>query len=519
MNTRSNSRRFGRHVRQHKLWAMVTILATALAALGVQDGEPTIASTDGLREISYYPRYHAWLKFWPEWEETRVEMDADLDRIRELGANTVRIFVHPDEFNYPNPPTEAQRERFEEALGLIAQRDLRAHVNLFDCWWRWDEIEASRAWMEAFVTPYAGDTRIALWELQNEVDLENPVVRTWVGALLPELRLYGASTPCTVSLLDVEQLDDLEALAAPDLYSLHWYPSSDVTWTSTLVPTLQRAVALVGADKLLLGEFGYDSHRVSEAVQAALYRDVLYAARQQGIAHVGQWTLNDFPAGTAQCDPGTPATEPELHFGVYRLDGTAKPARETLYRVYHGRPPASPSPPRVYNGSFEESGPPCGAADWYPWDPTWTGECAFARDCSVAHTGSCSARFDEMPDRTVGTYNVPALPVEGGARYSLEGYARAEGLEGEAWIALSCFDAEENWLGDVRSASLTGAHGTGWTRLRIDPAMLPAAAVLPGEAVYCQVYAQFYSSNPDTVVWFDDLTTMVERGYLPVVMR
>ena len=65
-----------------------------------------------------------------------------------------------------------------------------------------------------------------------------------------------------------------------------------------------------------------------------------------------------------------------------------------------------------------------------------------------------------MPnDLAVGTYNVPAHPVKGGARYSLEGYVRAEGLglEGKAWIALSCFDAEENWLGDVRSAPLTGA--------------------------------------------------------------
>jgi hypothetical protein len=119
-----------------------------------------------------------------------------------------------------------------------------------------------------------------------------------------------------------------------------------------------------------------------------------------------------------------------------------------------------------------------------------------------------------MLSTTVGLYNVPALRIEGGQRYSLEGYARAQGLEGEAWIALACFDAGGVWLGqDVRSAPITGTHGADWARLRIE------RAVLPAQAAYCQVYAQVYSSNPAAVVWFDDLTTSVERAHLPLVMR
>lgn len=484
-----------------------------LAALSLLGDPRATASIAPLREVSYYPRNYAWLEFWSNWDDARDEMASDLDLIWDLGANTVRFFVHPDAFSYSDP-TQIQHTSFEEALLLIDTHGLWAHVNLFDCWWSRDEIEASRAWMEAFVAPYAGDPRIAVWELQNEVDLADPVARAWVQALLPELKRLTGGTPVTVSLLDVEQLDELEALGPPDLYSLHRYPTSFVSWTSDLAPTLQRAKELVSVDRLLLGEFGYDSYRVSEETQAALYRDVLHTAHQAGIVHLGQWTFYDFPKGTAQCDRGTPAAEPELHFGVYRLDGTPKPAAQVLREAYHDWPPSLLSPSIISNGSFEAPGYPCGPANWYPWDEGWSSTCWHEQDCSVAHTGSCSARVSRMPSMTVGLYNVPALRVEGGKRYSLEGYARAESLAGEAWIAFSCFDEYEVWLDqDVRSVPLTSSDGQGWTRLHIDRAQLPT------EAAFCQVYAQVYSSDPATIVWFDDLTTIVERAHLPLVMR
>jgi len=140
------------------LWAALLLLGDqrAMASLppaAQASAAQASAATLPLREISYYPRDHAWLAFWPEWEQTKIAMERDLDAIRGLNANTVRVFVHPAAFNYPDPPTPAQRARFEQALALIAEHGLQAHVNLFDCWWGWREIEASRAWMEAFVAP------------------------------------------------------------------------------------------------------------------------------------------------------------------------------------------------------------------------------------------------------------------------------------------------------------------------------------------------------------------------------
>jgi hypothetical protein len=498
------------------LWRLA--LPIALALILLLPGKASKASLPPLLEISYYPRNHAWLKFWEDWPDTLEEMDADLDVIRALGANTVRFFVHPSAFNYPDVPTSAQLSRFEEALATIDAHGLKAHVTLFDCWWSWREVEASKAWVAAIVGPHREDRRIAAWELQNEVDLSQQVVRDWVRALFPYLKQLAGSTPCTVSVLDVEWLDDVRDLTyptTPDVYSLHWYPSSLLTWTTPLTSTLERARELVGDDELLLGEFGYHTCCVSETTQADLYRHVLYYAHQQGIVHLGQWTLYDFPEGTTQCDPKTGASCAERHFGVYRVDGSPKPAAQVLADSFDGRFPSAPSPALVRNPSFEDDCPDdCGLDNWYPWDEQWTGKCRFEQDCTQSRFGDCSVRVSAVPTMTVGLYNEPALSIERGKRYSLEGYAKTDGLEGETWIAFSCFDADGNWLGkDIRSEPITGTHVSDWTWLHIDEVELPP------EAAYCQVYVQVRSTSPASLVWFDDVTTLVRKAHLPLVQR
>ena len=323
-----------------------------------------------------------------------------------------------------------------------------------------------------------------------------------------------------MSVSHVEWLADIQSLTAPttpDLYSLHWYPDSLLTWTATLTPTLQRAKELVGADRLLLGEFGAETSTFTEDTQADLYRDVLYYAHQQGIVHLGQWTLYDFPAGTTQCDPATPASCAERHFGIYRLDGSPKPAAQVLRDAFHDQFPPAPGLALVRNPSFEEWDSCAGRLrNWFPWDEGWTEEYWFEQDCTKVHTGDCSVRVAGVPTMAVGLYNGPALVVERaapGQRYSLEGYARSEGLDGEAWIAFSWFDENGGWLDrDDRSNPITGTV-TGWTRLLIDNVEPPAGAA------YVQVFAQVSAADPSARVWFDDVTTLVHRAHLPLVQR
>jgi hypothetical protein len=180
--------------------------------------------------------------------------------------------------------------------------------------------------------------------------------------------------------------------------------------------------------------------------------------------------------------------------------------------VFRGSVPRGPSPAIPLNASFERwDSRRQQVEDWRPWDEVWSGERWFAQECLVAHDGACSVGASKWPTMTVGIYYALGLPVEPTRRYWFEGYGLAHGLDGEAWIALSWFDAEGDWLSqDSRSPSLTGTT-SGWTQLAID------GVAPPPNAVYARMFAQARSENPQARVWFDDLMLYSSKLYLPLL--
>jgi hypothetical protein len=471
------------------------------------------ASPPPWREISYYPRDYPWREMWLHWPQAALQMDADLDRVQALGANTVRIFLQPDVFGYPSP-TATTLGYFEQALDLIAAHGLKAHVNLFDCWQSYEDVSGSQTWLSDIVEPHKSDPRIAAWELRNEVGLNEPRIRNWVQAMFPFLRQQAGTTPLTVSVSDVEWLDDIQDLTGstpPDIYSLHWYPGP-VPWTSPFPAVIDRARQLIGPAELLIGEFGLSTHAYSDLSQADLYTDVLYYAYQKGITNLGVWTLNDFAPGTVGCDG--PLKNEEVYFGLYRNDGSPKPAAPILQAAFHDNPPGSPSPVRMRNTSFEDRNLYSQQLDnWWPWDEQWTWQLWGVQDCAVAHNGHCAARLSAPVAMPAGLYNVPALRLEPGRLYSVEGYVKTENLVGYAQIVFSWYDGNAVWMRDTISPPITDPNLTQWKRISIDD-KLP-----PDGARYVQVHIQMRSTVPSSYVWFDDVTTLTKRIFLPLILK
>jgi hypothetical protein len=102
------------------------------------------------------------------------------------------------------------------------------------------------------------------------------------------------------------------------------------------------AKALAGSTPLLIGETGYSTDpsntywvgsgqttSLQELAQSYFLAYVEQAAKSAGLPPAGVWTLNDFPALG-----GLSATE--QHFGLYRLDGTAKPGAAELKSLFTG---------------------------------------------------------------------------------------------------------------------------------------------------------------------------------------
>jgi hypothetical protein len=467
-----------------------------------------------LREVNYYPSNFGWEKFWVLWPQTKMQMDIDLDLIQELGANTVRIFLHPFTFGYPSP-TATYLDYFEEALTLIDAHGLKAHVTLFDCWWSWEDISGSQTWINGVVTPHLNDPRIAVWELQNEVLLDQPVVRAWVQSLFPYLHQRTGDIPTTVSVNRVDWLDDVRDLTAenpPDIYSWHWYPW-DFFWTSSLPSDIDTARQAIGSAELLLGEFGYSTYAFSEESQANLFRDVLYYSHLKGVDHLGFWTLYDFPQGTTQCANTVPNPE-QLYYGIYRVDGSPKPSADILHSAYHGNPPSSPGPMVVLNSSFEDWNPHSGQLNnWWTWDQNWSGEQHFFQDCTLKHTGNCSAKLLSVEDLATGLYTAPAFPVEAGKQYSFQGYVWTHNLSGWARISISWFNDRAEYLGSSASSHVTTPNTTKWSIVNLENISPPP------NASYFQVFAQLFSTTSASVVWFDDVSNLINQVYVPIVQK
>lgn len=482
--------------------------------------------------INYYARDHAWLGFWNDWPETRESMRRDMPLIRSLGANVVRIFVHPESFGWPGVPDATQLARLEEALALLDQSQLRARFCLFDCWGDFVMIAESKAWMEAIMSRFRNDRGIAMWELKNEVDLSiagdpEGLVKGWVAALLPDFKRLAESTPVSISVSAAANKKDtwrktLEDLVNPvkftplDYYDVHFFPLGDIIWTSQMKNDILDALGIVGGPgKLLIHEVGQTTWgESSEAHQRDVLRTLFHVGRAVGVRHFGVWAFQDFPAGTKIC--GTPAPESELGFGLYRLDGTPKLAVATVREMFDRLPLTRLAPPVIYNASFEDADERNGVLEaWRSWrSDTYAGG-ELVRDPTRFRTGASSARLTTIANLTnpqgvvAGFLQVPAWPVAPGQTVTAGGHVWIGELPAGSTVRLvaSWHDKNAAHLNMDTKGNLVTADPSvppGWI-----PLLLIARA--PDGAAYFQLFAHVTCPVSGRFAWFDDFTLDVNN--------
>lgn len=327
------------------LVAASLILAIALAQPASRGsarptGRPSPAVLD-LKEVNYYPATGGWTYMWSHFDPTVI--DHDFARIRALNANTVRIFIQPSVFGFPTVHA-VMANRLSEVIGLAAKHSLRVHLTLFDLWSQFTDISGSKEWVSSLLSRYRDDPRIAVVELHNEIDPQNPEAVAWVTKMLPYLSTLLPGTLRTVSTASVPP--EIFALfthelknSPPDFWDYHYYgPAAAFEFV------LRRIKALTGSRPLFVGETGYstDAIRGDQAAQvqaqAAYYRAVFTAAAALGLPTPAPWTLNDFYPRAIP--PGRTADEPAQYgYGLFQLDGAPKPAAAVVSRAFSGNNP------------------------------------------------------------------------------------------------------------------------------------------------------------------------------------
>jgi hypothetical protein len=426
----------------------------------------TVASSSGVqrlpvnsvRAINYFPVQHGWTDMWTQWDPTAI--DNDFSRIASLHANTVRIILDSYSWSFGWPaPRSVMMSHLSDMITLAANHRLYAQITLFDQFTSFSDVAGSKAWASQVLAPFAGDPRVAFVELQNEVDPRNSAQISWVSQMLPYLRSISGGIPVTVSVCGCDSAASLAQLKAevgssqPDFWDFHFYAEP-----AQAFGVFRDAKAVAAPLPLLIGETGYSTHvnnsvipgvpwtvAAQEAYQDQFYRTVANAAVQAGIPPVAPWILNDI------VDP---------------------------------------------NNSFEQD------AGGYPayWRLWGWGSATFARDATVSHSGSASARLNATTTASWGTapsfYTAPVDGAVAGHSYSLSGWVRGSAATGSTVVAIGFFDSHGSWLGQAVSAQM--AHGdSGWTQLT-------ASGVAPAGTVFRVLYLE--STNNSGSAWFDDIS-------------
>ncbi|WP_433791487.1 cellulase family glycosylhydrolase [Actinoplanes sp. CA-252034] len=445
-----------------------------------------LAAVTTARTINYYPSNAGWSAMWTNFNAARIE--DDLAKAAALGADNVRIIVFPQAFGFPTPRPE-YADRLRKFISIAGSQGLTVKLTLFDWWSGYSDAAGSAAWAKAVLTPYADDRRVLSVELKNEFVSTDPAAVAWVKKLIPAVRAAVPKMPLTLSVDGQSGAAGLARIRAAltgtplDYYDFHFYGNSE-----RALAEIQRAQAAVAPDPLVIGETGLSTATSSEGEQAAFLARTFTAAAAAGVRSVAPWTLYDFSDGAIPSNSQVSKVPAQYRFGLFRADGTAKPATSVVRNAWAGN--------RVTDDLLDlgfEASP--GSS---PWRPYLTDEGAIARTRGTARTGVYSARFTGTVRNGSSLPSIrtsPVDPVRAGQSWHAEAWTRGAGVTGSNEIALSWFDINDRWLG--QSSSKQVAKGdSGWTRLTVD-------AVAPAGATSVQLHLK--SGDNKGTVWFDDV--------------
>ena len=465
-------------------------VAKSVAAKTTADPAPTLASrlaaVKVAKTLNYYPTSAGWSAMWTSFDTTKI--NADLAKAQALGATNVRAILFPTTMGYPTPKADYMT-KLSTFVGLAAAHNMTVKFTLFDWWNGYSDVTGSTTWARAVLTPYKDDKRVISVEVKNEFDATDTAGVAWAKKIVPALRSIAPTMPLSFSVDGQSGATGLAKIksamtATPiDFYDFHFYGSSE-----RALANIRRAQAAVTPTPLVIGEVGLNTLQNSDGEQAAFLARVFEAAKVAGVGSVAPWTLNDFTA-TAIPTSDVSRLPAQYNYGLYRTDGTAKPAAAVVKAEWTG----TALPSTLLDNGFEA------AAGDTPWSPYLPDLGLGVKTTSAAHTGKWSISFTRTGKDPSGapSWRVsPITPVQAGQKWHGEVWAKGTAATGSSQIALSWFDINDKWLGGATSASLK-AGTTAWTKLSID-------GIAPAGSASMQIHLK--SGDNSGTVWFDDVS-------------
>lgn len=404
-----------------------------------RDGRPFEA-----RGMNFYPKDYGWEHFWMSYTLALTQTTTELDLARDLGVNTVRIFLPYGLFD-GSPQSAPYLDYLQDFIGQLQERDMVAIVTLFDQYtsdsptpYAPGDYPACTQHISAVVGAL-GPTNptVMAWDIKNEPDRDyedygQDVVQDWLMAMISATRGLDLDHMVTIGFFGAVSNVYSPAIPAEfapfvDFVSMHYALPE-----GSYLGDLQALEALIGDKPVLLEEFGLPTFLPhTETGQAAYYNALLALSEAENIAGTLFWTLDDF----SYILPGMP--ESERCMGILRnslvdicevtttVDYTEKPAAEVVRRHYAPHiayldlfngwvDPNTDQPPPGWEDNWQEGG--ALMRDYNPAQLLWShdpGKVALAKfvtnTVSITGTGMSPVLKDIETDR---------FPIVAGQVYS-----------------------------------------------------------------------------------------------------
>jgi len=213
-------------------------------------------------------------------------------------------------------------------------------------WFSDDEIASAQALLaREAAAALRGHPALAAWDLGNEnsnvcVPETREQGRAWLARMTDALRAADPSSRVTIGLHmeDLEQdrrIGPVEAAEVCDFLCMHGYPLYAPWARTTTDPTLPAFLAEVtrwlGGKDVHFEEFGMPAPSGEEDAQALFIGEALDLLYECGTTGAMLWCFSDYAPEIWDGPPFDVAPH-ERFFGLWRADGTAKPAVRHLSR-------------------------------------------------------------------------------------------------------------------------------------------------------------------------------------------
>lgn len=217
-----------------------------------------------------------------------------------------------------------------------------------------------------------GHPALWAWDLGNEnsnvcVPATRDLARSWLATMTNAIRASDPSARVTIGMHmeDLEEdrrLGPAEAAEVSDFLCMHGYPQY-APWArgpsdASLPAYLAQVTRWLGGKDVLFEEFGMPTRTSREEDDADVYvSDALAALHEAGTTGAMVWCFADYVPAIWDTPPLDRAHH-ERFFGLWRANGSPKPAVRHLARFAGPRLPASPEaaewadipPERFYDG-------------------------------------------------------------------------------------------------------------------------------------------------------------------------